>query len=181
MSDRTSLTILVVEDQRHKMLIYRYLKKLGRNAGEIRVVQSPSGAGSAEAWVRKQFVQEIRVYRGRHAQTELIVLVDVDSLSVKERLSQLDDASRAIGQTVVDAGERAARLVPKRNVETWALCLNEKAVDENADYKGEKHSWITLISSAAENLAQYTLPTSEVPKYYIDSLRSGIAELKKLR
>jgi len=50
--------------------------------------------------------------------------------------------------------ESVARLVPKRNIETWTLCLNAGTVDEETDY---------------------------TPAHYIDSLRLGIKELKQLK
>ena len=160
MSD-PSLAILIVEDDHHERLIRRYLQKRGMK-GRIRVESSPSGTGSAEQWVRKTFVKEVSVCRKRHAKTALVVVVDADSGTVHGRLKQLDQALQAAGTDPIDsANEQIARLVPKRNIETWILCLNSKAVDEVADYRKGSH-WGKLIPQAAETLLQWT-QSSEAP------------------
>ena len=174
--------IVVAEDDRHKMLIYRYLRKFGMGPHQIRVEVSPSGAGSAENWVRKKFVKETTVYRSRHAQTALIVIIDADTRLVQDRFRQLDQALRENGKPVVAPDkERIARLVPKRNVETWILCLNEHTVNEETDYKNSENDWPKLIAPAAETLVQWTQSVDRLPLNCVDSLRSGIRELNHLR
>jgi hypothetical protein len=64
---KPSLIIVLLEDDHHNMLIYRYLIKCGWKKHEIRIHRSPSGEGSAESWVRKRFVEETNVYRSRQA------------------------------------------------------------------------------------------------------------------
>jgi hypothetical protein len=178
---RPSLVIVVLEDDNHEMLVRRYLKKRGMREHEIRIEISPSGEGSAENWVRKTFVKEISAYRTRHARTKLIVVIDADTGTVQERLRQLDQALRDNGKQAVDTdSEQIARLVPKRNVETWIRCLNGHAVDEETDYK-KKDDWSKLIPPAAETLFQWTQSTDEPPQRCVDSLRSGVRELRHLR
>lgn len=152
---KVSQVIVLVEDQSQKMLIYRYLIGTGLKAHAVRIELSPSGKGSAENWVRKRFPQEASVYRNRHAQTALIVAIDADTLTVQARLGQLDQALKDSGMPAVLDGEQIARLVPKRNVETWILCLNRQPVDEVSDYKASKSDWTSLIRSAAETLRQW--------------------------
>src|SRR5208282_6324826 len=138
--------IAVLEDARHEMLTRRYLKKRGVGEREMRIERSPSGEGNAEGWVRKTFVKEVNVYRGRHAKTALIVVIDADTQTVQERWRQLDQALEDGGKKRLDVEhEQIARLVPKRNVETWILCLNGQAADEDADYKRRRHDWNELI------------------------------------
>jgi hypothetical protein len=155
---KPSLVIVLVEDDHHKMLIYRYLIECGWERHAIRIQQSPSGRVSAESWVRKRFVKETIVYRSRQARalTALIVMIDADTRTVQDRLSQLDQALTDSGQQTVADTERIARLIPKRNVETWILCLNEQAVDEGTDYAGTRSSWNELVPQAAETLCQWT-------------------------
>ena len=180
MSRPSCLVIIILEDGHHKMLVVRYLKRCGIKEHEIKIYRSPSGRGSAENWVRKTFSKEVSVYRGRHARTKLIVVIDADTNTVRERLKQLDQALHDSGKQAVDVeGEQIARLVPKRNVETWILCLNGHAVDEETDYK-KRHNWSKLIPSAAESLFQWTQSASEPPQHCIDSLRSGVKVLKRL-
>jgi hypothetical protein len=176
------LVIVVVEDENQKMLVRRFLRKRGLDPHEMRIECSPSGEGSAENWVRQEFVKEVRVYRSRHARTALIVAIDADANTVQNRQRQLDDALNAAGENEVDAKtEDIARLVPRRNVESWILCLNGEAVEEETDYKNTRNSWTELIPSAAETLLRWTRSKDEIPQHCIDSVRNGIVEMKRLR
>lgn len=164
------------------MLIRRYLKRRGLEEHQMRIERSPTGQGSAENWVRNVFVKEVRVYRRRHAQTKLIVIIDADTGTVQNRLKQLDQALKDVGQEPVDVRtEQIARLVPKRNVETWILCLNGQEVDEETDYKRSRDDWNELIPPAAETLCEWTRPGIEPPGNCTDSLRRGITELRRLK
>lgn len=177
---KPSQVIVLVEDDHQEMLVYRYLKKRGLRT---RIESSPSGKGSAESWVRKSFAKEVSAYRIRQAKasTALIVVIDADTFTVRDRLNQLDQALRDAGKQRIDAAtEQIARLVPKRNVETWILCLNEQEVDEDTDYKGTRREWNELIPAAAETLFQWTRPKAELPDRCIDSLQAGTRELNRL-
>ena len=162
------------------MLVYRYLRKRGLRT---RIESSPAGKGSAESWVRKRFAKEVTAYRTRQAKasTALIVVIDADTHTVQERWRQLDQALEDGGKQRVDVGhEQIARLVPKRNVETWILCLTRQEVDEETDYKKSADGWNKLIPQAAETLFQWTRPKAELPNRCIDSLQSGVRELNRL-
>lgn len=180
---KPSQVIVVLEDDHHKMLVYRYLINRGLNNHSIRIERSPSGEGSAESWVRTRFIKEVKVYRGRQARasTALIVVIDADAHGVQEKFTQLDQALKNGGITAVDGDEQIARLVPKRNVETWILCLNGQPVDEGTDYKWERHDWNELIHPASETLSLWARQRVEPPNHCIDSLRTGIRELNRLR
>jgi hypothetical protein len=179
---KPSQVIVVVEDERHQMLIQRYLKSRGLSHHQIRISASPSGKGSAESWVRRKFVEETKVYRTREARarTELIVVIDADTSTVEDRFSQLDKALSENGDEIVSDGERIARLVPKRNVETWILCLSGQAVDEDEDYKGMKNNWNQMIRAAGIALNDWCQLKVGPPGHCIDSLQRGIVELRRL-
>lgn len=99
----------------------------------------------------------------------------------KHRLSQLAQALQDGGIQAIDRDtEQIARLVPKRNIETWILCLNEEKVSEETDYKGKMRDWSRLIPPAAETLFQWTRSNAEPPNHCIDSLQSGVRELNRL-
>jgi hypothetical protein len=178
-----SLVIVIVEDEHHKMLIYRYLIESGLKEHAIRIQQSPSGRGSAESWVLKRFVAETSGYRSRQARalTALIVMIDADTRTVQDRLSRLDQALTDSGQQAVAHTERMARLIPRRNVETWILCLNAQAVDEETDYKGTRNNWSELIPTASETLCQWARSQGEPPNHFVRSLRIGVRELQRLK
>ncbi|MGC9291951.1 MAG: hypothetical protein ACP5EP_04410 [Acidobacteriaceae bacterium] len=180
MSDPSSV-VLLLEDEHQQRLIYRYLINCGVKCSAIRIQRSPSGRGSAENWVRKQFAKEVSEYRRRHAQTQLIVVIDADNHTVQERLGQLDQELKDSGKPPADAKtEKIARLAPKRNIETWVLCLNGQKVDEINDYKNN-NDWDMLIPKAAEVLSQWSRPNAKPPKTCIASLRHGASELGRLR
>jgi len=175
-----SLVIVLLEDDRQKMLVYRYLTKRGLNGHGITIKKS--GGGSAEQWVRRQFSREVVAYRNRQARAKsaLIVVVDADTHTVEQRLQQLEQVLEDARQQAIGASEHVARLVPKRNVETWILCLNEHSVNEATDYKRASHDWNTLIPTAAEVLHEWAQSDAELPNHCIDSLRRGVRELKRL-
>jgi hypothetical protein len=140
------------------------------------------GAGSAEGWVRKRFVLETSTYRSRQsrARTALIVMIDGDSHTVQERVAQLDQALAESSSEPVSGGEQIARVVPRRNIETWICCLNGMEVDEENDYKRSTDKWNQLIPSAAKTLSQWTRSQAKPPSHCVDSLRIGVRELRRL-
>jgi hypothetical protein len=147
----------------------------------MRIVKSPSGAGSAELWVRERFAIEVEAYRGRRAKTKLIVVIDADTRSVQQRISQLDQALREAGAPPISNNEEGiARLVPRRNIETWILCLNDVQVDEDTDYKRTRDNWNEMMRSAVGTLYTWARPRAPLPPLCIESLRIGIRELQRL-
>jgi hypothetical protein len=128
-------------------------------------------------------VRETTEYRSRQARARsaLIVVIDADTHTVQDRLNQLDEALTGSGKQTVGDTEQIARLVPKRNVETWILCLNEQPVNEDDDYTHTRSDWNELIPRGAETLCQWTRSTTEPPNHCVNSLRTGVRELKRLR
>jgi len=179
---RPSFVIVVVEDERHKMLVYRYLRRHGLSPHQIRIKTSPSGRGSAEQWVRSTYSDEVKAHRIRcaGATAALIVMIDADTHTVHARLAQLGQALAESGTQPIGNNEQVVQLVPKRNVETWILCLNEQATDEATDYKGTRDDWNELIPRASETLFQWTRTNAVLPNHCIDSLRRGMSELNRL-
>jgi hypothetical protein len=178
-----SHVIVLVEDSRHQQFVWRYLRRCGLEQHTMRFKLSPAGAGSGEQWVRERFAVEVEAYRQRRARAEttLIVVIDADNRLVPERLAQLDsNLDEAQADRIRPGAEQIARLVPRRNIETWILCLNDDPVDEETDYKRTGHDWTTLIRSGTERLYSWTRPGAQLPASCISSLRLGVAELKRL-
>ncbi len=176
------MVVVIVEDDHHKMLIYRYLLRNGLSSHQITIKLSPSGKGSAEQWIRTAYASEVKAYRIRQAKaaTALIVIIDADTKTVQERVAQLSRTLDEEGLPEIENQEQIALLIPKRNVETWILCLTEQTVDEATDYKRNKHDWQELIPHAAERLFQWTRPNAALPYNCIDSLRNGVRALNRL-
>jgi hypothetical protein len=184
--NRPSWVYVLAEDKRQQQLIYRFLVAAGVNPRQVQFELSPAGQGSAEQWVRENFARQAGKCRARNARaaTGMFVITDADTRTVQERLNILDEALSAAGQTPIDASrDPIARLIPKRNVETWILVLGSKdtAVEEVTDYKSTKTSeeWSALISSAAETLVAWTRPSATLPASLIDSLRRGVGEIPR--
>lgn len=146
------------------------------------IVPFPAGKGSAEQWVRMRFAKEVAAYRHRsaRAKTALIVMIDADSHKVAGRLAELAQSLEEAGSPPVQMDEKIAQLVPKRNVETWILCLTGEEINEETDYKGTRQDWTNLIPQAAITLFQWTRPNTAAPEDCIDSLTKGITELRRL-
>jgi len=183
MMNNLSQVIALVEDEHHEMLIRRYLKRCGLNKHQMRMRRCPSGRGAAESWVRKQFPEEIKQYRRRQAKalTGLVVMIDADAHTVRERLGHLEQALTASSQEPVGKYERVARLVPRRNVETWILCLTDRYnLDEEADYTQEINDWHESLLAAAETLSKWTQSKTEPPPHCVNSLRNGVEEQRRL-
>src|SRR5262245_18375594 len=87
---------------------------------DIRLVPLPAGKGYGEQWVRQGYLAEVIGLRRRAANTALIVAIDADTIEVEQRRRQLDAAASSL------AGEKIVHLIPKRNIETWILCLKRQ-------------------------------------------------------
>ena len=107
-------------------------------------------------------------------------MIDADTYTVQQRIDQLDQSLRnAGGSAIADDGEGIARLVPKRNIETWVLCLNNVQVNEDTDYKRQSDQWTELIRAAVGTLYEWTRPNAAVPESSVESLRIGTRELQR--
>lgn len=180
---KPSQVIVLIEDDRHKQFVFRYLRRIGLEIHQMRFEQCPPGEGSGEQWVRERFLLEVQVCRRRraHAETKLIVVIDADNLSVQERLMQLDrKLQEAHADPIRPEAEQIARLVPRQNIETWILCLNHNAVNEETDYKRTRNDWSALIRPGIETLYVWTRPNAPIPDSCVPSLRLGVAELRRL-
>jgi hypothetical protein len=178
---RPSMVIVLVEDERHQQFVFRYLRRIGLEPHAMRFVGPLSGSG--EQWVREQFPIEVAAFRRRNArvETKLIAVIDADNLTVQARLAQLDQKlqEKEIGPIRTES-EQVARLIPKRNIETWILYLNAVDVDEETDYKRPRNDWTELLRSAGKMLYTVSRPNAPYAVNCISSLRHGIGELRRL-
>lgn len=77
------------------------------------------------------------------------------------------------------AREEIVHLIPKRNVETWILCLTGTAVDEIEDYS-HRANINKLTPKAAETFYEWTRPNATLPTHCIPSLAAAIPEAQRL-
>jgi len=173
--------VVLAEDQCQQRFALRYLECLDYSVHDVRFIRLPSGRGSGEQYVRKAYPKEVAVHRRRavRARKALVVLIDADRESVVLRRSQLaDELSRADLDPRSDA-ERIAHLIPKRNIETWILCLSGETVDEATDYRPNKNI-SPRIGPAAATFFEWSRPKALVPERCIPSLSESFAEIRRL-
>jgi hypothetical protein len=105
----------------------------------------------------------------------LIVVIDADAGEVARRRSQLEEQL----QRPRKAHERIVHFIPKRNIETWILCLDGEIVDEIEDHHSDR-GIEDRIGSAARVFFDWTRPNASVPDRCVPSLRAAIPEAQRL-
>ncbi len=79
--------------------------------------------------------------------------------------------------------EAIARLIPRRNIETWILALNSTAINETDDFKGTiktDEKWSELIPTVSQAFYTLTRPNANIPEDLIELLRHGIGEMRRV-
>ena len=120
--------VVLCEDKQHAVFCRRFLGKRGWTKRQLRIL-SPTSAGSARAYVLRQFPKELQAHRSG-GMTLLIVMIDGDQWGVKKTLSQLDEQCKVMPIPSRKEKDRVAIFVPTWNIETWLAYLGGKAVDE---------------------------------------------------
>src|SRR5580698_4931664 len=146
---KPTTVIVLCEDDTTSILLRAHLKRNGVFHG-IRVNVTLSGSGFD--WVLRNYPDEVNAYRISKARKEtwLIVAIDADEGTVASRIGQLDARLKQSGDTRLREmrvqDERIARLVPRRNVETWILVLTgtQATEEENCKYRNRKEEWQDL-------------------------------------
>lgn len=178
---KPSLAVVLAEDDRHQRLVRHYLYRLGYQPHDIRFRPLPGGRGCGEQWVREGYAAEVKNYRTRcaRAKTALIVAIDADTGDVDRRLRQLREALDHSGADARADGEVIVHLIPKRNVETWILCLSGRQVDEVTDYRHDGDA-DRLIPTAAVTFFGWSRMNATPPAHCVPSLTAAIIEVRRL-
>jgi hypothetical protein len=136
MSIRRVKIVFLCEDSQHEAFTRRFLKGMGWNTRELRVEKSPSATCSAEQWVRREFPNELRIYRRRrqHAASALIAMIDADTKGVRDRILEFETECKSREMPFRTRDESVGIAIPKRNIETWIHYLNGEAVNEDDVY-----------------------------------------------
>lgn len=182
MAERIANIILLVEDINQENLLRRYLQQLGHGNRNMRPQRLPKGQGSGEQFVRERYASEVRAIRSQLTRTKacLIAMIDADAGSVDDRRQQLGRALQDAEEASRSASEPILNLVPKRNVETWILCLNSEMVDEVNDYRHDSRVSSERIKQAASTLFSWTRINSTIPAACVPSLRDCLSEFERL-
>ena len=123
---KASEIIVLCEDKAHEVFVVRFLKRKwkGRN---IRVRPYPKVKGSAKQYVQESIGDEIEVLRQRQAITVLVIVQDVDELSVEQAKAILDNRISPPRKS----DEPIVYVLPKWHIETWIAYLHNEFVDES--------------------------------------------------
>jgi hypothetical protein len=174
--------MVLAEDTRHQRFVRKYLYRLGYKQHEIEFEPPPSGKGSGEQWVRLRYARTVLAYRAqtKRVTTALIVLIDADRIGVASRRKQFQDSLREGKVGACSDDEPVVHLVPKRNIETWILCLTGTDVDEETDYH-HRPSIDGQIALAARAFFEGSRSNTKPPNHWIASLLSAIPEVQRLK
>ncbi len=156
--------IILAEDERHRMLLHRHLRKRGYTHHKIRICGwFPQFETPCLSFVKSEYPKQVEALRNKsHCVTSaLIVVVDADDLTIDERLSELDKLLTSAGQTQRASTEHIAIVVPRRNIETWMYFLSGEKVDEETDYKSQCRNFDN--GTSAQQFASATWPKPNLP------------------
>jgi hypothetical protein len=147
---------------------------------ELRLIVSPKGQGSACQFVLERYATEVQAHRSQaYAQKSLglVVMVDADNCTVRERLKQLDERLTGQGMSARGDLERMVLQIPKWEIQTWVrhLCSSQP-VEEDQQYPVFDRDECQV---AVERLRQL-LTIDPLPEETPPSLRVGIVELRRL-
>jgi hypothetical protein len=107
-------------------------------------------------------------------------MIDADSGSVEDRRRQIERALRDAEEPARGQLEPILNLIPKRNVETWVLCLSSLIVDEQQDYRHDARVTADSIKQAASTLFSWTRPNADIPDNCVPSLRYCLPEFDRI-
>ncbi len=110
-----------------------------------------------------------------------MVIVDADTRTLHQRRQELASALEEAKLTPRDVGEAIALLIPKRNVETWILCLTGDGGRRANGLQGSNWSRSKDQSGCSIPLVwEWTRPHFVLPVTCVDSLREAIPELARI-
>jgi hypothetical protein len=178
---KPSLVVVLAEDSRHQAFVRHHLKRLGFGSHDVRWEALPLGRGCGEQWVRTRYAGVVKELRRRDskAKTALVVVIDEDTGRGAGRVSQLAIALTESQQARRSSEERIVHLIPKRNIETWVLCLVGRGVNEEDDYSQEREV-DAQIKPAADTYYALTRREASIPSHVVPSLRNGVEEARRL-
>jgi hypothetical protein len=174
--------VILAEDERHRMLLHRHLRKRGYSHHRIRIAPwFPNFTTPCLSFVKAEYPHQVQSLRDKaHRVTSaLFVVADADDATVAERLRDLDDLLPASGKARRGDDEHIAVVVARRNIETWMFFLAGNEVDEESDYKPQCRSFDN--GEYARRFADFTWPRRELSANCPPSLRHACeAELTRL-
>jgi len=154
---RATNIILLCEDKQHERFVRAFLRKWCKiDRRRIRLIPIPNGRGDAKKWICNQLPNELKAYRAKanHLNNLLIVVTDVDNITVQQRADTLNQACMDAGVESRRENERVVFIMPKWAIETWILTLNGQDVNEDKQIE-TRHKQVAqkLNTDIAEKLS----------------------------
>ena len=128
----TKITLLC-EDLQTDVFVRRFLSHRNFRSRDIFTCPLPDGRQSGEQSVRTRFPGELQKIR-RRRQAFLVVVIDADGGSTRNRHTQLDQQCRENGIEGRQSGDPVVVAVPRWNIEAWFEYLQGRPVDETETY-----------------------------------------------
>jgi hypothetical protein len=166
--------IILCEDRQQEVFARHFLKQRGFT-GIFRSNICPSGSQSGEQYVRDRYPLEVKAYRQNRNRVSigLVVLIDADNYSLKQRVNQLAETLDKERQD----NEAIAIFVPKRNIETWIHYLDGNSIDEEESYPKllKEGDCKPAVADLAEQCRSQSLPEN-IP----ETLKVACEEFQRL-
>ena len=180
MAKLCSQTVILCEDQQQEVFIRHFLMRKGYTQRQMRIERCPSGKQAGEQFVRERYPAELKALRQRTARagTALLVMIDADKRCVADTAKWLDTICGEQGVAARDQNDKAAVLIPRRNIETWIHFLDGDAVDEDTEYK--KLRWKSDCKPSVKRLFDIC-NKSECPADFPDSLKVACLEYQRVK
>ncbi len=170
--------VILGEDRAHIGAVYNAVTRhLGVAAGRVRKLPTSDGQGDATKYVLDRVATEARALRRGPTSARLVVCIDADTKTAKDRCSDLDSRLKSAGCDDDRSRESIAYVVPQRNIETWQHFASCEAVDENTNYKsGRRSQWKSEdLRRVGALLAKDPIPKENPP----GSLSTARSELRR--
>jgi hypothetical protein len=106
-----------------------------------------------------------------------VAVIDADTDTVTQRLTELDLALADDGQQNRQPQEKIAVFIPKRNIETWIHYLMGEVVDEQTNYRKlpKESDCRPYVENLARNICLTGLSSDAPP-----SLQTACDELQRI-
>jgi hypothetical protein len=180
MSHRRVQMVILCEDRQQEVFARHFLEKRGFT-GRVRIEICPPGSQSGEQYVRNKYPLEVKAYRQKRNNVSigLVILIDADNYTVKERLKQLDDILGEQSLPLRKIDEEISVFVPKRNIETWIHYLKGEFVEEDREKPYTKFAKAGDCKPYAEVLAKQCW-AQNLPQTAPPSLQAACGEIQRL-
>ena len=178
MSRRKVAMVILCEDRQQEVFARHYLIQCGVPRAKIRTNICPKGKQAGDQYVREQYPIEVKADRSKSSflSIGLTVVIDADTLTVQDRLRQLDEALQWSSQRGRQVDERIGLFAPKRNIETWIHYLKGTSIDEDTAYP--KLQCESDCKPLVEDLVRRCAKGLE--SHAPDSLQQACPELKRI-